>query len=198
MMDLKIMSLFVKDYTKTISIRQITKSLDINYSHTFKRIKILVDEKILFQQKQGSMNMISVNIMNLKAVQLLSFVEEQESQKFKKNILRLMIIEMVVIDPSATLGIFGSQVSGNATKNSDWDIFIITQQVKQMKKIMSRFPYETQIDLSVFSMEEFQESLKSPEETVVKHIIRNKQIIYNPHPFYNAIRILEKIKYAPN
>jgi len=198
--DLKIISLYIKDYKSHFSIRQITQKLNINYSHAFKRVKKLVEENILIQKKEGQANHISLNIQNIKTIQIISFVEEQESKKLKNTTLRLLIKEAIQIDPLACLGIFGSRVSGKATKDSDWDVFIITQakKKKEMDKIMAKFPYSKDIKLQVFPLEEFQESLLTTEETVVKHIIRNKQIIYNPHAFYNIIYILEAIKYAPS
>jgi hypothetical protein len=63
---------------------------------------------------------------------------------------------------------------------------------------MAKFPYARDIQLQVFTLEEFENSLLSTEETVVKHIVKNKQIIYNPHPFYNIIYKWEKIRYAPS
>ena len=187
--DLKIFSLFVKDYAEHFSIRQITKKLSINYSHAFKRIKFLVNDKLLLERKEGQVNHISLNIQNINTIQILCFVEEQESKKLKHSTLSLLIKEIVKIDPFACFGLFGSRVSGKATKNSDWDLFIITQEkkLKQMNKVMTKFPHITDIQLQVFSLEEFQESLLSAEETVVKHIVRNKQIIYNPHVYYNII-----------
>ncbi|MBU4501285.1 MAG: nucleotidyltransferase domain-containing protein [Nanoarchaeota archaeon] len=198
--DLKILSCYTKDYQSSFSIRQITKKLSINYAHAFKRVKNLVKKGILLQKKEGQVNYISLNLRNIDAIQLLCFVEEQESRRIKNTTLRLLVEEMIKIDPLASIGIFGSRVSGKASKDSDWDVFIITQGIKKekMEKIMSKFPHITNIGLQVFSLEEFQESLLVPEETVVKHIIRNKQIIYNPHPFYNIITILEEIKYAPS
>ncbi|MDP2908257.1 MAG: nucleotidyltransferase domain-containing protein [Nanoarchaeota archaeon] len=200
LIDLKILSLYTKDYKSSFSIRQITQKLNINYAHTFKRVKNLVKEKILLQKKEGQANYISLNIQNIDAIQIMCFVEERESRRIKNTTLRLLIKEMIKIDTLACIGLFGSRVSGKATKDSDWDVFIITQGIKKekMEKIMSKFPHITNIELQVFSLEEFQESLLVPEETVVKHIIRNKQIIYNPHPFYNIITILEDIKYAPS
>lgn len=200
LIDLKILSLYIRDYKSSFSIRQITQKLSINYAHAFKRVKNLVKKKILLQKKEGQVNYISLNIQNIDTIQVLGFVEEQESKKIENTTLTLIIKEMIHIDPLACIGIFGSRVSGRATKSSDWDVFIITQGIKKekMEKIMSKFPHITNIELQVFSLEEFQESLLVPEETVVKHIIRNKQIIYNPHPFYNIITILEAIKYAPS
>ena len=62
---------------------------------------------------------------------------------------------------------------------------------------MSKFPYVSNVDLQIFDTDEFEQSLLSREETVVKHIIKNKQIIYNPYPFYNIIKTFETIKNAP-
>lgn len=197
--DFRILSLYIKDYACRFSIRQITQKLDINYPHAFKRIKKLVKEKILLEKKEGKANYLSLNIQGIDALQLISFVEEQESQKLKNSTLRLLAKEVIQIDPLACIGLFGSRVSGKAAKSSDWDVFILAQnkKVKQMRKVMAKFPHVINIQLQVFSLEEFQESLLSPEETVVKHIIRNKQMIYNPRPFYNIVYMWERIKYAP-
>src|SRR3989338_1653531 len=198
--DLKILSQFARDYSATFSIRHITKALGINYSHAFKRVKKLVKESILLGKKSGQVNNISLNIKNVDTAQLLSFVEEQESKKIKYSVLWLIAEEAASIVPLSCIGLFGSRVAGKATKDSDWDIFIIAQKSKkrEMEKIMPKFPFVKNIQLQVFSVEEFEESLLSPEETVIKHIVRNKQIIYNPHPFYSIIRKWEKIKYAPS
>ncbi len=196
LIDLKILSLFIRDYASSYSIREITQKLNINYPHAFKRIKHLVKQNVFSQRKQAHINHISLNI-NINTIQLISFVEEQESQKLKNTTLRLLVKEAVQIDPFACIGLFGSRVSKKATKSSDWDIFIITQKTKETNKLMSKFPHIKDIQLQVFSLEEFQDSLLTSEETVVKHIIRNKQIIYNPYPFYNIIYNWEMIKYAP-
>lgn len=195
--DLMILSLYSKDYASSYSIRKITQKLDINYSHAFKRIKSLVKDGVLLQEKDGHTNTISLNIRNLETIQLLSFVEQEESKKLKNPTLQLISKEAIQIDPFSCIGVFGSRISGKAKKDSDWDTFIITSRKKEMEKISNKFPYAKHIHLEVFSLEEFQDSLVSREETVVKHIIRNKQIIYNPYPFYNIVYNWEMIKYAP-
>jgi len=194
--DLKILSSFVKDYQKTYSIREITMRLKLNYSHAFKRINNLIKQKVLIKRKIGQVNHISLNILNIDTIQLMSFVEEIKSQKLDNLSLKLIVKEAILIDPLVCIGLFGSRVSGRITADSDWDIFIITQKRKKLEKIITKFPYLSNIQLQVFSVEEFQESILSTEETVVKQIIRNKQIIYNPHPFYNCIYNWEKIKHV--
>jgi predicted nucleotidyltransferase len=196
--DLRILSVFVRDYTAAFSIRRITTKLKINYSNAYKRVMGLVKEEILVMKKVGQVNHVSFNIRSIDAVQVLSFVEEQESKKLKYSILRSLVYEAVGIDPYACIGLFGSRVSGKATKHSDWDIFIISEKKKEMEKIMSKFPFVKDIQLQVFTRGDFEDSLLSVEETVVRHIIRNKLIIYNPYPFYNIVLNWEELTYAPS
>jgi predicted nucleotidyltransferase len=196
--NLKILSLFVRDYTANFSIREITTKLKINYSNTYKRVMELAKEEVLVIKKAGQVNHVSFNIHSIDAVQMLSFVEGQESKSLKHSVLRSLADEAVGIDPYACIGLFGSRVSGKARKQSDWDVFIITEKRKEMEKIMSKFPFAKDVQLQVFTRAEFENSLISAEETVVKHIIRNKLIIYNPYPFYNIALNWEKITYVPS
>ncbi len=193
--DMRIIGLFARDYSKTYTIRQMTTELGINYSHAFKRIKELVKEGILKKSKQGQANNISINIFSLDAVKLLGFADEMK--KAGNPVLYQIVSEMISIDPLACIGIFGSRVSGKATNKSDWDMFIISSDRKNTERSLSRFAYAKDIHIQVFDVQEFSQSLLSPEETVVKHIIKNKQILYNPYPFYNMIRKWESIKHAP-
>ena len=192
--DFKVLSLYTKDYASSYSIREITRILKINYSHAFKVIKELSKNDVLIQEKKGQANNISFNIKNLEAVKLLGFVEE--NKKVENPALNLIIKEAVKIDPFSCIGLFGSRVSGKAKKDSDWDIFIISDK-KEMNKIESKFPYAKNLHFEIISLKEFEESLISREETVIKHIVRNKQILFNPYPFYNIIHNWEMIKYAP-
>jgi predicted nucleotidyltransferase len=200
LIDLRIIGLYTPDYAAGYSIRQMTQLLDINYSHAFKRIKRLVKNSVLSQIKEGQANRISLNLKNIESIQLVSFVEEQESKRLKNSTLRLLAKEAALIDPLSCVGVFGSRVSGRDVKESDWDVFVITQSPKrtEMEKILAKFPYDESLQLQVFSVEEFRQSLLSPAETVVRHIVRNKLIIYNPHPFYNIIMEWEKTRYAPS
>jgi predicted nucleotidyltransferase len=193
--DQKIIGLFTHDYTISYSIRAITQKINANYSNTFKRMKRLIKKNIFLERKEGSSNLIYFNIKSPYAMKLLSFIESQ--QKINNSSLELIINKATLIDPFVSIGLFGSRVSGKATKDSDWDIFILTCNPKEINKLMSFFPHIRNIQVQVFSLEEFRESLISKEETVVKHIIRNKQMLYNPYPFYNLIQEWEMIKYAP-
>ncbi len=200
LIDLKILSLFIRDYAGSYSIRDMTKRLNINYPNAFKRVKLLVKKRILIEKKEGQVNHISFNIANIDSIQLLSFVEEQESQKIENSALKLIAQEIIKADPLACVGLFGSRVSGKAKKDSDWDVFIICRadKARVLEKIMAKFPHNKNIQLQVFPIDEFWDSLLTAEETVVKHIVRNKQIIYNPHPFYSTIYNWEMVKYAPS
>src|SRR3989338_3265094 len=173
--DLKIMGLFIRDYSNSYSIRDMTKRLNINYPNAFKRVKLLVKKRILIEKKEGQVNHISLNIANINTLQLLSFVEEQESQKIENSTLKLIAQEVIKSDPFACIGLFGSRVSGKAKKDSDWDVFIIcrAEKARVLEKIMPKFLHSKNIQIQVFPIDEFWDSLLTTEETVVKHIVRN-------------------------
>lgn len=195
--DLKILSAFTIDYSAYYSIRELTKKLNINYSNAFKRVNNLVKKSILTKSKIGQASIIKLNLKNISTIKIISFVEEIKSIKLNNASIYSIIKEAINIDPFCCIGLFGSRVSKKATKNSDWDVFVITTKIKEMNKIITKLSYIKDIQLQVFSLEEFEESLLSIEETVVKHIVKNKQILYNPHPFYSIISKWEMIKYAP-
>lgn len=197
--DLKILGMYIPDYSASFSIRHITGILKINYSHTFKRVKNLVKMEILQETKIGAANSISLNINNLDTIRVMCFVEELKGSELKNSTLPLLVQEAIKIDPLCCIGLFGSRASGKATAGSDWDVFVITRQEKrrEMEKLIKKFPHVAEIQLLAFGIDEFREGLFSPEETVVKHIVRNKQVLYNPHPFYSLISLWEKMKYAP-
>jgi predicted nucleotidyltransferase len=193
----KIMSSYLPDYSKEYSIRELARKLNINYSNAFKRVKELVKKKILIERKVGKANTLSLNINRLEAINMLCFVELEKAKNMKNSAIFDIATEIISLDVFASIGLFGSRVSGKAGKKSDWDLFVITRKRREVEKIMTKFQYLQNIQLQVFSVDEFEESLLSSEETVIKHIVKNKQMIYNPYPFYNIIRKWEMIKYAP-
>ena len=96
--DMKILSLYIKDYKASYSIRKITKKLDINYPNAFKRVNKLVKKDILLKQKKGHANDLSLNIKNICTIQLMSYVEETE--KLKNTTLKLLIKENKCVNGS--------------------------------------------------------------------------------------------------
>jgi predicted nucleotidyltransferase len=194
--DRKILSMFVRDYSSSYTIRKMTQLLGINYSHAFHRVNELVKMQILRNEKRGHANYITLNLADLGAVRLVCSAEE--SKKYNNPLLDVLIKEIIALDPFACIGLFGSRVSGRAVKGSDWDVFVIAAKRKEIERMLSRLSYMKDIQVQVFDEAEFMDSLLSPEETVVRHIVKNKQIIYNPHPFYNLVKRWEKIRYVPS
>ena len=176
------------DITHFVAIKQ-------DITEKMRTRKELIEAKILSEKKIGNSNVIFLNLKNPNTINILSFVEQ--SSDLKKDDLKDITKEIVLIDSFASIGLFGSRVSGKATKSSDWDVFVITTKKRDIENIMSKFPHLSNIEVQFFDEDEFWQSLVSIEENVIKHIIKNKKIIYNPYPFYNLIQKWEMTKNAP-
>lgn len=197
--DFKILSVFVPDFASFYSIRETISKAGINYSYGFKRVKELIKLRVLLEEKGRHGSKISFNLSNLSAIKLLSFVEEQMGEGVDFVKLKPVIQEVCSIDSFVCVGIFGSRASGRFKKDSDWDVFIISCKKREVEQLCnSKSSLYRDVHFQVFSLEEFRDSLESPEETVVRHIVRNKKILYNPHPFYGIIREWQRLIYAPS
>jgi predicted nucleotidyltransferase len=193
MVDMKIIGLYVPDYSREYSIREMIADLSLNYPNTFKRIKTLIKSNVLIEKKARNISKITFNVNNADAISLLSFVEQQQIIKLNQ-IIKTISHE----DPFACIGLFGSRASRKAKKDSDWDVFIISSDRQRIEKLSKTFPLDKDVNFEIFSADEFKESLVSSEENVVKHIVKNKRLLYNPYPFYSIIREWEMKKYAPS
>ncbi len=197
--DYEIVSLFTRDYAAEYSISEMTKKLGINYSNAFKRVKELAKSKVLNLKKIATVSHVSFNMKSKEAVNLLSYVDAAEGMRICNASVGDLVEAAIHVDPLCCVGLFGSRAAGTNRKDSDWDMFIIVQNGnrREMENIRSVVPYAKDIHLLVFNEDEFHDSVLSPEETVVKHILRNKRILHNPSPFYNLAALWEKVKYAP-
>jgi predicted nucleotidyltransferase len=191
--DMKILSVFIQDYSARYTLREITEKKKINYANAHKRFKFLVENNFLKSKKSGSSHIISLNL-NPNTISLISYVEA--INKPEHLLFDNLIKKLVQMDSLACIGLFGSRINGKSKKNSDWDIFIITNNRREIEKELNTLSYND-FDFTVIEEKEFLDSLNSSEETVVKHIVLNKRIIYNPFPFYNLIYTWEMIKNVP-
>jgi predicted nucleotidyltransferase len=191
--DLEIMSIFIPDYSSHYTLREITQKKNLNYSNAHNRFKFLIQNNYIKSIKVGNSHIIALNL-NPKTIQLISYVESLF--RFENVLFDDLIKRFTYIDSFVCIGLFGSRADNQNKSDSDWDIFILTKKRKDIEKELKNIIYD-KFHFIVFEDDEFIDSLATNEETVIKHIINNKRIIYNPYPFYNLIYRWELMKSLP-
>jgi predicted nucleotidyltransferase len=89
--------------------------------------------------------------------------------------------------------IFGSVARGDARKDSDIDIMILTQhKEKNMEKRLSAFMAGTKennkiVTCQIFTVQDFKDKLKCGDK-LVKEILKEGKIIYDPQDYFHKLK----------
>ena len=190
-LEIKILIHFTGDYNLKISILQLAKRLKIHYPNIYNTIKSLEKRNLIILEVVGKASICSLNKKSLELPVYLAYAEKNQANEIIKKfpIIDRIARETIKIGPNNILGIFGSHVTGNAGKQSDIDIFLITDNRKGFIDLIPRnFPqYEKKIDFNIISFEEFTESLNTKKLTISSEIIKNKILIYGAEIYYNIM-----------
>ena len=196
----KVLYTFARNYNQKVSILQLSKQLKIHYPNIYKTVKKLEKKEILKLQTIGKASICSLNINSRELAVYLAFVEELKANEYMNEFpfLKRIIEQANKISQINCIGIFGSHVIKKATRNSDIDLFILTDNIKEYKDFIPKyFPeLENKIDLNIISFKEFIESLKNQEQlTISTEINKNKIIITGAEIFYQILQGINNERY---
>jgi len=169
----KILRVFSEAPGKGLSreeIRKYTKSGNLALSSSLRKLEKF---NILKKKKIGKTNIYWVNSSNQFARILLNLFSI-EKEKFKgmepsKIIYLSSVIEKLLKLNPTKIFLFGSQVKGTATEQSDFDICIVLEK-KTREIIKLKLPEN--IELHVFDLKEF-EKLKKAKDPLIRDILRD-------------------------
>ncbi|MEK6938844.1 MAG: nucleotidyltransferase domain-containing protein [Nanoarchaeota archaeon] len=178
-----------------ITIRKISLDLGIPYMTLSRMIHKLSQQGLILLQKVGNYHTCQLNLQNpiLKHHLIISSEEitnEYLSKQSLISILRKTILKYPFSTYTALL--FGSYAKNKQEKHSDIDLAIISKNktvLQKLKKEMSYLEklYETEINILIFTPNQFREMLTSKEENVGKQIIKNNIILYNSELFWEVV-----------
>ncbi len=191
-LEIKILSMFTRNYNLKISILQLSKQLKVHYPNVYKTVKKLENKGLLKLETIGKASICALNKNTLNLSVYLAYVEEDKAKEVIKKypFIGRITKEIIKINPISVIGIFGSHIIGKTTLKSDIDLFILTDKIKELKDFIPKyFPeYENKIDFNVISFEEFTESIKNIKQlTVSTEIIKNKMLISGAEVYYNIL-----------
>ena len=192
--ELKIVNLFRENLFREYTIREIMNAVHKNsYSWIFKTVKKLNKLGMINIKKKGNSNICSINLNNYSTITYLSLIE-QINWKLKK-LPQKNILELINSIPLSyfTFIITGSYASGKATKKSDLDIVLLTEDNIDTKKILTILKNKGELMIPeihpyVFTKSEFMQMLLSDEENYGKMVFKNNLIIFGAENYYLIIK----------
>lgn len=177
---LKIIELLTKK--SNLTINQIAKELKESYSFVNRTVNSMIEENIIEKNNVGHSILCTLNKNNDKTKALMNLNEVNKRDDFiKKNKELKLIIEELTLEADA-IGIFGSYAKGIQNKESDIDIFIITDKKLDMTKTVRAVhaKYGKEISPLIFSRKQF-----STDKPIVQEIINNHILLKGFDYFIN-------------
>jgi len=125
---LKILGLYSNDYSKSLHLREIARETRVDVKAVQLQLKRLEHANILSSIMKGRNKEYRLNISNSIAKYYMIMAETFASISYlRRNFLVKKIIDEIGNKIDGTIILFGSFVKGHATKESDVDLFVITE-----------------------------------------------------------------------
>ncbi len=126
---LKILGLYLNDYSKYLHLREIARETRVDVKAVQLQLKRLEHANILSSIMKGRNKEYRLNIGNSIAKYYMIMAETFASISYlRRNFLIKKIIDEIGNKIDGTIILFGSFVKGHATKESDVDLFVITEK----------------------------------------------------------------------
>ena len=179
--ELDVIALYGGDYKAKFYLRQISKLAKIPLKTCQNILAILEKERILKSKIEGKNKYFNLNLDNIHVKSYLLKAEIHKTEFFLEKYPEFKTF-LKSAHTNAILIIFGSFAKFKANKNSDLDLFVVSE--KEQKLSFHLLPYKVhQINLSE---ESFREAINK-KETLIKEIEENHIILNNPSSYINIV-----------
>ena len=183
---IEILKLLIENKEEIYSIRKISLLRKINYKSAYNAIKTLEKEGIVELKKAGNTMLCSFNNKFNRAVFIAEY--SRRENLFKKREFSIIYDSLSKLEFPFIILLFGSYVKGTATKHSDIDLCLITDDSEineQANTILSITPVN--IHFQEFTSEDFLSMIKSKKSNVGNEIIKNNIVLYGIENFYELV-----------
>ncbi|MCK4730270.1 MAG: nucleotidyltransferase domain-containing protein [Candidatus Aenigmarchaeota archaeon] len=179
-----------RNFNREYTINEISRGTNKAYSFINKKVHELIKEQVILENKIGKAILCSLNFKNEKTSVLLTLSEIEEREHFfvKNKELKLILSGFFEkIRNKVIFGvIFGSYAKGIAKKDSDIDLFILTERKinleKEIKEIYSLYGKE----LSAIQLTK-NEFLKQKDGELIKEVKENHIIFTGTKKFVDIM-----------
>lgn len=173
-LQLKITDLLAKK--PNLTINQIAKELKETYSFVNRIVKRMISEDLILKEKIGHSLLCKLNIKNDKTKALVSLNEVNKKQEFlsKNKELKLITDELLKIKADS-IAIFGSYAKNTQTRESDIDLFIVTEKKVDIANLSRNIhaKYGKEISPVILTKNQLEKQKNKPiiNEIIKYHII---------------------------
>ena len=179
--ELDVIALYSGDYKAKFYLRQINRLAKLPLKTCQNILVYLEKEKILKSKLEGKNKYFSLNLNNIKTKSYILKAEIYKIDIFLEKYDEFKTF-LKSINTNAIIIIFGSFAKYKADKNSDLDLFIISN--KEEKLPFHLLPYK--IHKNILSEESFKKAIEE-KETLIKEIEENHIILNNHSSYVNII-----------
>ncbi|MCK5281812.1 MAG: nucleotidyltransferase domain-containing protein [Nanoarchaeota archaeon] len=171
-----IISLYLGDYVKSMSGREIARNLKVNHQTALNHLNDMVKSKILVSKTKGRNKEYSLNLSKLDSRMIIEASENIKSFHILNNSeLRFIISE--ILQFTQTIVLFGSFASRKQDKGSDVDLILLGKSDKSsIDRIRRR--YNREINIEYLSYDDFAKSLRAKKALAIE-ILKNHAIYGN-------------------
>lgn len=190
---LRLLNAWRNNLFEIYSISEIMRfSKKITKPWVFSALRMLVKNNILVSQRKGNMDLYSLNLYNPYTLQMMHYLEIQESLEFPLLSLISEAIKAIPIK-NYCLIVFGSYAAGTQKKGSDLDVCFLVENEIQEKKIKPYFNdvklnHPVHIDEHYVTFPDFVKMLLRPEENLAKQILIKHKLFLNADIYYSLVK----------
>lgn len=188
---LKLVRFMSKNAGKSFTISEIAKSIGEYYSFVHRILGKLVEEGIVLKTKAGKSYLCSLNLGNEKTRTLIQLCEIENRDEFYSESKELKLIledfvRAVNSENVITIVLFGSYAKGNATKESDIDVLIVSERKFGIDKVTKEIyaKYGKEINAIMMTPDEFN---KQKDKTLIKEIVASHCVLNGAENFVKLV-----------
>ena len=186
-----ILKLLIENQGEIFSIRKISQLRKINYKSAYNvMIKLKIEGLVDFQRVGNATNCSFSKNFNSS---VFNVEYERRNELIKNSNFRVIYESLNKISFPFIVLLFGSHAKKTATKHSDIDLMIISDNPKKIHEATSLIPLK--IQAIPLTPQEFCSMAKSREFSVVSEAIKKNIIIIGIEDYY---RLLENVERSTN
>ncbi|MDE1838680.1 MAG: nucleotidyltransferase domain-containing protein [Thaumarchaeota archaeon] len=181
---LKILGLYLNDYKKSLHLREISRETEIDVKAIQLQLKKLEKINVLSSVIRGRNKDYHLNLNNVTTKYYLVMAEVFISIIYlKKNFLIKKIVDEIENKIHEPIILFGSFAKGTYTKDSDVDVFIISdKKISTSSIIEAANMVGREISLKSASRQQFLEGLRN-NDPLIKEVVSNHIILKGADEF---------------